>query len=192
MVASIEVTESVIAGRGAEAARLRPLHATCAIVDWPLPPDDSDVTVLPEIAAALGRALTACGTVAFRYDDPLDGVLSSRPAPTRTIRDWLLDQFGAGRERLRLVTASDPAVVAALFAYDGWGVTMQAALAFDPACDPAPILDALDRGLDWRGRALPLGARLLLGAGHDGAFAVIAATERVWLERFGDALRTET
>ena len=74
------------------------------------------------------------------------------------------------------------------FAYGGWSYGLQQALVFDPAADPAPILAALGRGLDWRRRTLPKGARLLFGSGHDGCSAVVASENRDWLDRFRAAL----
>ncbi|MGO4871103.1 MAG: hypothetical protein ACLPGW_10915 [Roseiarcus sp.] len=188
MTAGIEIAEGVAADRGVEAARLKPRNAVCATVDWPLPPDDGEETILRGVVAALSRALAACGSVAFRHDGPLEGAKSYHPPPTRSVEDRLLDLAGLGEDSFGLVVATDPTAVAALFAYGGWSCAAQAALVFDPAADPAPILDALRRGLDWRRRTLPDGARLLFGPGHDGDFAVIAAADPAWLGRFKAAL----
>ena len=184
VMAGIEIADGVAANRGAEAARLLPLRAVRATVDWPLPPDDSEETILPDVVAALSRALAACGSVAFRYDEPLEGATIYHPPPKQSVKDRLLGLAGLGNELFGLAVALDPAVIGALFAYDGWSFAVQSALVFDPAADPSPILDALRLDLDWRGRTLPEGARLLFGPGHDGDFAVVAAADPVWLERF--------
>jgi hypothetical protein len=189
MTAGIQIVEGVAVDRGVEAARLLPRNAVCATVDWPLPPDDKDGTILPDVVAALSQALAACGKVAFRYDDPLEGAEIYDPPAKATLKTRLLDLAGLGEDSLGLVVASDPAVIAAMFAYGGWSYGVQAALVFDPDADPLPILDALRQGLDWRQRPLPDNARLLLGPGHDGDFAVIAAADAVWLKRFEAALK---
>jgi hypothetical protein len=188
MIAGIQIVEGVAVDRGVETARLLPRNAVCATVDWPLPPDDNDGTILPGIVAALSKALAACGKVAFRYDDPVEGAERFDPPAKATLKTRLLDLAGLGEDSFGLVVASDPAVIAAMFAYGGWSYAVQAALVFDPEANPLPILDALRQGLDWRQRPLPDGARLLFGPGHDGDFAVIAAANDVWLQRFKAAL----
>lgn len=189
MIAGIRIAEGVAAERGAEAARLMPAGAICATVDWPSPAEECDEMIRPDVVAALSTALAACGSVAFRYDDPLPGAELRQPPAPRSVKDRLLDLAGVGDDSFGLVVASDPLAVAALFAYDGWSFAAQSALVFDHAADLWLILDALRLGLDWRGRALPDGARLLFGAGHDGDFGVVAARDRAWLERFQAALR---
>ncbi len=187
MKASIEITDGV-PPRGTEAARLEPLRTVRATVDWPLPPEDSEDTVRPDVVSALSSALVACGKVAFRYDGPLAGAETSIPPAPRSIANRLLDIAGLGGNAFGVAVASDPAVAAALFAYGGWSYALQSVLVFDPEADPAPILDVLRQDLDWRGRALPDGVRLLFGPGHDGDFAVIAAIDPSWLERFKASL----
>jgi len=142
----------------------------------------------PDVVAAVSQALAACGKVAFRYDDPLEGAEIYDPPAKANLKTRLLDLAGLGEDSFGIVVASDPAVIAALFAYGGWSYAVQSALVFDPAADPAPILDALRQGLNWRQRPLPDSARLLFGPGHDGDFAVIAAPDTVWLTRFKAAL----
>ena len=88
-------------------------------MDWPLPPEDSEDTVRPDVAAALSDALTACGKVAFRYDGPLAGAEISIPPAPRSVANRLLDIAGLGGDAFGLAVASDPMVVAALFAYGG-------------------------------------------------------------------------
>ena len=188
MKAGIEFVDGLGEGRGTEAARLVPLAAVYATVDWPLPADDSEESVRPDVVAALSRALAACGSVAFRHDTHLAGAVLHQPPPARSVMGRVLDLAGLGEDTFGLAVASDPAVICALFAYGGWSYAAQAALVFDSACDPAPMLAALRDGLDWRGRSLPQGARLLLGPGHDGDFAVVAASDIAWLERFKASL----
>ena len=155
-------------------------------MDWPLPPDDFEDTVLPDVAQALSHALAACGRVAFRCDDPPPGTdtIPPRPSPLTRVRDKVLGWAGLQDGPFTIAIASDPVAIAALFDYGGWSLGWQAALAFDPTADPAPIFGALQRGLDWQKRNLPPGARLLFGPGHDGAFAVVAAADATWLARF--------
>ena len=188
MIAGIEIADGLGEGRGTEAARLVPRAAVYATVDWPLPADDSEESVRPDVVAALSHALAACGSVAFRHDTHLAGAVLHQPPPARSVMGRVLDVAGLGEDTFGLAVASDPAVVGALFAYGGWSYAAQAALVFDPACDPEPILAALRDGLDWRGRTLPQGARLLFGPGHDGDFAVVAASDTGWLEQFKAAL----
>ena len=185
MKASIQITDGVPA-RGTEDARLEPLRTVRATVDWPLPPEDSEDTVPPDVVATLSRALAACGKVAFRYDEPLTGAEMSIPPAPRSAVNRFLNMAGLGRDSFGLV---EPTVVAALFAYGGWSYALQSVLVFDPDIDASPILDLLRQDLDWRGRTLPDGVRLLFGPGHDGDFAVIAATDQSWLDRFRAMLR---
>lgn len=185
-MAGIEVVDGVAAARGSEAARLVARDAVCATVDWPLPPDDAEEAIRPDVVMALSRALAACGHVAFRHDEPSKAFL---PAPPRPLGKRLLDLTGLGDAPFGLSIATDAAGVAALFAYGGWNCAVQSALVFDPDIDPSPVLGALGGGLDWRHRALPSGVRLLFGPGHDGDFAVVAAVEPVWLAHFKTALR---
>ena len=187
MTSLIQVVDGV-PPRGVEASRLKPLRTVRATVDWPLPSENSEDRVRPEIVAALSRALAACGSVAFRYDDHLPGAAISIPRAPRSVVNRLLDVVGLGGHAFGLAVASDPGVVAALFAYGGWYFAVQVALVFDPEIDPAPILDLLRGDRSWRGRPLPDGVRLLFGPGHDGDFAVVAAADRAWLERFKSAL----
>jgi hypothetical protein len=190
MKAGIEVTLGVSASPRSEAARLQPQNAVYATVNWPLPPDDGEETILPDVVAALSHALAACGSVAFRYDDPLEGATLYQPGPRSSIINRVLDIVGLGAaDSFGLVVSNDPATIAAMFEYGGWTLTMQMAVVFDPSANPAPILTALRGGLDWRERTLPESARLLFGPGHDGDFAVVAAANTTWLERFKDALR---
>ena len=170
--------------RLAPPARLEPLRTVRATVYWPLPPEDSEDTVRPDVVAALSSALAACGKVAFRYDGFLPGAEISIPPAPRSVANRLLDIAGLGGNAFGLAVASDPTVVAALFAYGGWSYALQSALVFNPDADTRPILDALRQDLDWRRRSLPQGVRLLFGPGHDGDFAVVAAADRSWLERF--------
>jgi len=176
MNAGITISDGVAAGRGPEAARLLPQFTVLATIDWPLPPDDGEETILPEVVTAVSSALAACGSVAFRYDEPLAGAKIYHPAPSCSITSRPLDIAGMGESLFGIVVATDPEVIAALFDY-GWSYAMQSALVFDPEADPSPILDALRRGLDWRGSPLPSGVRLLFGPGHDGDFAVVAASD---------------
>ena len=53
---------------------------------------------------------------------------------------------------------------------------MQAVLVHEPGADLAPIVGALQNGLDWRARALPPGCHLLFEAGHDGGVAVASGS----------------
>ena len=188
MRAGIEIVDGLSEGRGIEAARLVPRQAVCATVDWPLPADDSEELLRPDVIVALSRALAACGNVAFRHDSPMGGALLYEPPLSRSIKDRLLDIAGLGDDTFGLAVASDPDAIGALFAYGGWSYAVQAALVFDPATNPAPILQALREGLDWRRRPLPDGARLLFGPGHDGDFAVVGASNGIWIERFKAAL----
>ncbi len=184
MIAGIEITDGLGDDRGTEAARLAPRMAVCATVDWPLPADASEESIRPDVVAALSRALAACGSVAFRHDAPLAGAVLHQPPPARSTMGRVLDVAGLGEYTFGLAVASDPAVIVGLFTYGGWSYAAQAALVFDPTSDPAPMLAALRDGLDWRGRSLPQGARLLFGPGHDGDFAVVAASDIGWLEQF--------
>ena len=188
MKAGIEIVDYQGEARGIEAARLISVHTVCAFVDRPLPADGSEETVDLDVVTALSLALAACGNVAFRYDNPLSGAAIFQPPPTRPIKDRLLDLAGLGDENFGLVVASEPSTIGALFAYGGWSYAAQCAVVFDPAADPAPVLHALRCGLDWRERKLPVGARLLFGPGHDGDFAIVAATDAAWLEHFKAAL----
>ncbi len=188
MSAGITWVDGVDAGRGAEAVRSVPLDAPCATLDWPLPDAACEQSVAPDVAAALGHALAACGTVAFRHDRPVPGALLYQPPPARTLLTRLLDVAGLGPDDFGLVVAAAPSAVEALFAHGGWSYAMQAALVFDPACDPAGFCAALRGGLDWRRRRLPDGARLLFCPGHDGDFATVAASDQAWLGRFKAAL----
>ena len=196
MTAGIVITDGVAANRGAEAARLCPEHTHCATLDWPLSPADSETTVPSDVVAALSRALAACGSVAFRSDEPPEGADTFYPAGHRSaaerLRNGLRNLVGLGDAPFGLVVTTNPAAISALFAYGGWSYAAQAALVFDPAADAEPVLDALRLGLDWRRRLLPAGARLLFGPGHDGDFAVIAAANPEWLARFKAALGSAT
>ena len=155
-------------------------------MNWPLPPDDFEATVLPDVTTVLSHALAACGRVAFRCDDPPPGTEAVLPRPSLLTRmlDGVLGCAGLRDGPFTIAVTSDPAAVAALFDYGGWSLGWQAALVFDPVADPSPVLGVLQRGLDWRQRDLPPGARLLFGSGHDGAFAVVAAPDAAWLARF--------
>jgi hypothetical protein len=187
MRADITINDRIAAARGAEAARLVPENTVWATIDWPLPPDDCEETILPGVVTALSQALAKCGSVAFRSNEPLDGAIIYHPAPPRSIKNRLLDLAGLGENLFGIIVATDPAVIAELFD-EGWNYAMQAAIVFDPEADSLPIFNALRRGLDWRGQNLPDGARLLFGPGHDGVFAVIAASDPVWIVRFKRAL----
>lgn len=188
MTVLITVTDDVPADCGAEAARLTPLQTVRAKVDWPLVAGDSEDGMRPEVVACLSRALAACGKVAFHCDQVLDGAEITIPIASRLITDRLLDLAGLGGKTVSVAIASDPIVIAALFTYGGWSYAAQSALVFDPDVDPMPIFNALRQGSNWRGRMLPKGVRLLFGPGHDGDFAVVAAVEQSWLERFKTAL----
>lgn len=184
MTAGIELVEGLAANRGAEAARLVPLHATCATVDWPLSSDDAEETVRPDVVALLSQALAACGSVAFRHDHPSGDRGVHQSTRRRSLKDRLIDVAGFGSSSFGLLVATDPVIIANLFAYGGWSYASQLALVFDPDADPAPIMAALRESLDWRNRLLPAGVRLLFGPGHDGDFAVVAAADPSWLSRF--------
>lgn len=191
MTPEIDITDGVGTGRGIEAARLQPLDAVCATLDWPLSSDDDgDATIPPAVAAALGQALAACGLVAFRQDDKPYGALFYEPPLKTSIMDRLLDSVGLAPDHFGIVIVANPADIAGLFAYGGWSLAAQAALVLDPEADQVPIVAALRQGLDWRSRPLPPGARLLFGPGHDGDFAVIAAADGYELERFKRALES--
>ena len=182
------MTQGLARGYGVEAARLQPQDTVCATLDWPLPPGDGEDAILPDVVTALSLALAACGRVAFRYDEPLKGADAFDPAPGRSILHRLLSFFNLGEYLFGIAVVSNADQVKALFEC-GWTFAVQSALVFDPAADPAPIIAALRGGLDWRGRTLPEGARLLFGPGHDGDFAVVAAANTLWLQRFNDALK---
>ncbi len=190
MPLDIEITDGLGSHLGREAALLHAVGTACMTLDWPLPPDDADGELLPEVVARLSRALAACGHVAFRHDEQPAAALSfhppRRPAAAR-LRDALLAPLGLANPPFALAIAARPAGVAELFAYGGWSFAVQAALVFDPDADPAPILAALRHHGDWRRRPLPPGARLLFAPGHDGAFAVAAGPPE-WLARFKAAL----
>ena len=188
MRAGIVLTEALDPKRGVEAARLRPENTVIATIDWPLEPGDPENTVTSEVAAILSYALTSCGTVAFRYDEPLAFAATQSLPPPRTFGSEIRHSLGLDKTVFGIVTATDRAVVEALFGYGGWSYAMQAALVLDPAGNPAEALEALAQRLDWRGHGLPLSTRLLFGPGHDGDFAVVAASSRFWLNRFKDAL----
>ena len=191
MSGPVTVTPGVPRERGIEAARLIPTHASCALIDWPIPPEDCETALLPETARTLARALAACGHVAFRADDPDPAFLHYQPpspSPGGRLLEEVRGLFGAGTDRPGLAVAATPEGVARLFDFGGWSYAVQAAIVFDPAADPAPILAALGDSLDWRARPLSAPARLLFGPGHDGAFAVVAAADPTWIERFQAAL----
>ncbi len=191
MTEPITITLGVPRERGAEAARLMPIGAVCAIVDWPLAPDDCETTLMPELARRLVRALAACGHVAFRYDEPdTSFALYAPPLPPLGGRlvESVRNLLGSGSDHCGVAVTASAQGAERLFDYGGWSYAQQAALAFDPASDPTPIIAAVRADLDWRDRALPAAARLLFGPGHDGAFAVLAAADVEWLRRFEAAL----
>lgn len=185
---------------GIEAEALAPIGASCAVIKWPLPPPDADGGITTEAADTLCAALLCAGSLAFRWDDemppPSDGNTRYFPAPTqsRSPRSWL----GHLRDALRLLdippvegmpysvlTTSEPAAARLLFTHTGWTLSEQIVLAYSPALrDPTTIVQPLQQDRDWRRNRLPLGARLLFGLGHDGAFGVIAAADASTLQRF--------
>ncbi len=170
MKAGITIAEGVSAGRGAEAARLLAKHAVWATVDWPLEQDEGDRTISASVVYALSSALTSCGYVVFRYDEPLDGAVVYLRPPSRTLVSWLRYKAGFGETSFGVVEATDHHVIAALFEF-GWTYALQTALVFEPNADRANIFNALRCGLNWRDRPLPGGARLLFGPGHDGGIS---------------------
>ncbi|HEY4251614.1 MAG TPA: hypothetical protein VGM87_10450 [Roseomonas sp.] len=194
-------------GMGVEAEALVPIGARCAVIEWPMPPDEADANGIPAASAdILCAALLRAGSLAFRWDDtappPSEDGTRYFPAPTpwRPPRSWLgrlLDAF-----RLRdlwlpgwaphsVLTTSHPAIARLLAIHDGWTVSQQAVIAYDPAItDPLPITAALQEVRDWRRHGLPPGARLLFGLGHDGGFGVAAAPDPTTLRRFTTDLQT--
>ncbi len=90
-----------------------------------------------------------------------------------------------------VLATGDETLARNVFAWDGWSVGMQAVLVHDPAADLVPIVQALQHGMDWRGRALPPGCRLLFGSGHDGGFALIAAPSVERLDGFIASVEAE-
>jgi hypothetical protein len=189
----ITIVRGYPGGMGHEVERLVAAGAACAVVAWPAPPPDSD-DALPEPAAeVLCRALLAIGRLAFRWDAMPESLDKARffPAPRRSplecLASWIMPSDDA--VLFGVMTTGDPAVASRLFTYGGWTAAVQAVLAYDPGADSGPIVAALQRGLDWRGRRLPAGARLLFGPGHDGAFGLVAAADAATLDRFAALLK---
>lgn len=180
------------AGMGHEVERLVAIGAVCAVVEWPAPPPESDEPLPAPAAEALCRTLLAIGRLAFRWDTMPGSVGEACffPAPRRSPLERLADRIVPkdGSVLFGVMTTADLAVASRLFSYGGWTEAVQAVLAYDPAAESGPIIEALQRGLDWRGRTLPAGARLLFGPGHDGAFALVAAADAATLNRFAALL----
>lgn len=175
---------------GVEAVRLMAEDSVGARLDWPLAAPDTE-RVAVDIAMAVAAALVACGTVAFRADEPIAG---ARWAPPPRIGPLARTARLVGRalgvpapDRAGVVVSDSAAIAASLFDFAGWTAADQRALVFAPGSGETVIAAACDVD-DWRGLRLPPGVRLLLGPGHDGDFAGIAAADADWLERFRQAL----
>ena len=183
----LTITRGYPSSMGFEIERLRVLGTTQALIEWPLPPDDSDEAISPPAAAVLCRALLRSGRVVFRWDDgapATGGTFFPEPSSslvTKVMARLLHDDAHA---TFGVLATGDETVARNVFAWDGWSVGMQAVLVHDPAADLAPIVQALQHGMDWRGRTLPPGCRLLFGSGHDGGFALVAASSLEMLDDF--------
>lgn len=185
--ALLTITRGSPSSRGFEIERLKALGTRQALVEWPSPPADGDETISSPAAAVLCRGLLRSGHVAFRWDDgdpAAGGTFFPEPSSSlvtkvaaRLLHDDARATFGA-------MASGVETVVRRVFAWGGWSVGVQAALVYDPAADLAPIVQALQHGLDWRGRTLPRGCRLLFGSGHDGGLALVAASSIGILDNF--------
>ncbi len=177
---------------GVELGHLAARGGVLARLDWPLASPDTE-GIAADIAWAVAVALCACGRVAFRADAP-NG--DARWLPPRHVGSVTRGVAAVGRalgvsapDRAGVLITESPAVAATLFDFAGWSAADQRVLVFAP--DDAgenDIVAAVREVDDWHGRSLPAAARLLLGPGHDGDFAGIAAAETSWLDRFADAL----
>lgn len=183
----LTITRGAPSSRGLEIERLRALGTSQALVEWPTPPDDGDEAISPIAAAILCRALLRLGNVAFRWDEDgpvAGGTLFPEPSASLVTRVAARLLHDDARATFGAMASGDEAVVRRVFAWDGWSVGMQAALVHDPAADLAPIVQALQHGMDWRRRTLPPGCRLLFGSGHDGGLALVAASGIGMLDTF--------
>lgn len=189
---TISVRPGIDADDGIEAMRLHAAGAVHACVEWSLPADEDDGPVPRDVAERIAAALCACGTVAFRADAPAgasDWYPPQKPAAVSRVSGTVARLIGLSAPlRSGVIVSNVPATVAGLFDFDGWTPCDQIVLAFDPETDHGAIVEAVRGVDDWSERALPAGARLLFGPGHDGAFAAVAATNAGWLDRFAIAL----
>ena len=191
--------------RGHEAARLCADGFVHAIIDWSLPPEDSDSPLPPGVGAVLCRTLLASGRLAFRLDAPPQVMsVGDRfiPEPGASALTSLKRFFLGLDVRFGVLMTSDPRSAAGLFDFAGWTNAEQAALVVDPGAGVTPeVMGPLQRSLEWRGSVLPAHVRALFGSGHDGAFSVLSCRDEARmstmladLKRFaGDAgLRVES
>ena len=164
----LTITHGCPSSMGFEIERLRASGTTQALIEWPLPPDDSDEAISPPAAAVLCRALLRSGHVAFRWDDSAPaagGTFFPEPSSslvTKVMSRLLHDEAPA---TFGVLATGDEIVARFVFAWGGWSVGMQAVLVYDPAADLVSIVQALQHGMDWRRRALPPGCRFLFGVG---------------------------
>lgn len=183
----LTITRGYPPSMGFEIERLMAVGTTLALIEWPLPPDDSDEAISPPAAAVLCRALLRSGHVAFRWDDGATapgGTFFPEPSSsvvTKVMARLLHDDAHA---TFGVLATGDETVARNIFAWDGWSVGMQAVLVHDPAADLPSIVQALQHGMDWRKRTLLPGCWLLFGSGHDGGFALVAASSIERLDRF--------
>lgn len=181
-------TSSFVKFQGFEIERLMPSGTISALIEWPLPPGDSDETMTPLTAAVLCSALLRSGHIAFRWDDAASGMggtfFPEPPPPSLKTRVMASLLHGSLPATFGVLVTDDEIVARNLFVWGGWSLGGQAALVYDPAADPAPIVDALQHGMDWSGRTLPPGCKLLFGSGHDGGVALVAASSVEVLNQF--------
>ena len=190
----LTITRGTPPSMGFEIQRLRALGTTQALIEWPLPPDDSDEAISAPAAAVLCRALLRSGHLAFRWDDgapAAGGTFFPEPSSSLTVRVMARLLHDDAHATFGVLITSDEIVARNVFTWDGWSVGMQAVLVHDPAADLAPIVQALQHGMDWQEQTLPPGCRLLLGSGHDGGFALVAAPTIEQLDGFIATVETE-
>lgn len=172
---------------GEEALRLSAQGTSQAVVEWSDPREGDDDRFPARIARGLARGLAACGSVALRADEAIAGAAWYPPPVVdgaKRIASRLTRALGMiAPIRSGVAITSDPAAIAPMFDHPGWSCGDRIALAFEAGANPEPIARAVMLTDDWRS-PLPLGARVLLGAGHDGDFAVVSAVSAEWLARF--------
>ena len=190
----LTITRGTPSSMGFEIQRLRALGTTQALIEWPLPPDDGDEAISAPAAAVLCRVLLRSGHLAFRWDDgapAAGGSFFPEPSSSLVTRVMARLLHNDAHATFGVLVTGDETVARNVFTWGGWSVGMQAVLVHDPAADLAPIVQALQHGMDWWERTLPPGSRLVFGSGHDGGFALVAAPAIEQLDGFIANVETE-